>query len=358
MGWLNEPVSPVLRPVPANEHGCQSALLVWDNEAARTAVSIGHPLIKDRLKTILDVFSRRKAPRPQDKPDVISERLRNRILLLFREVFSGKWTDGAFDPPGDHTREFWEQMHNSLQHLYGRPRLSVAATRSPVEDAFAFVANCTTAEFFDFLELTFKTDAIWRVLHDENHLVEAVNKLLRVENAPYQLTPIVKCEEPSRDGVGRTIRTVAWPKVIRVEEEVTFVEAVAPALSVLSSPDYEAANLEFRDALDEYRKGHYGDCLAKCGSTFESVLKVLCKQNGWAFKPTDAAKPLLKTVLSHTKLDAFFEQPLILIATLRNRLSTAHGGGAVVRSPERHVAQYAITSTAAALVLLVREVGL
>ena len=59
--------------------------------------------------------------------------------------------------------------------------------------------------------------------------------------------------------------------------------------------------------------------------------------------------PLLHTVLSRTTLDAFFEQSLFLIATIRNRLSSAHGGGCGVRSVDRHVAQYAITSTAATI---------
>jgi hypothetical protein len=104
------------------------------------------------------------------------------------------------------------------------------------------------------------------------------------------------------------------------------------------------------------RKGVYGDCLVKCGSAFESVLKVLCTQNGWKFDPKDTAARLLGTVLPHTKLDGFFKEPLTLIATMRNRLSAAHGGGAAVRSVERHVAQYAITSTAAAMVLLVHAV--
>jgi uncharacterized membrane protein len=313
---------------------------------------------------IWDVFSRRNVQREQRyKEDVISETLRNRIRLLFREVFSGNWTDGAYDSPGDHYVEFWEQMHNSLEHLYGRAKLSDAPAQTRIEDATRFVAECRPAEFFDFLELTFKVDAIWRVLYDENYLVDAINDILRIENAPYQLTQIVKREEenPARVGPiqgGKLVRTVAWPRVVRVEEEVTFVEAVAPALSVLAGPDYEAANTEFRDALDEYRKGGYGDCLVKCGSAFESVLKVLCTQNAWKFDPKDTAAPLLKTVLSHTKLDSFFEQPLILIATLRNRLSTAHGGGATARSVERHVAQYTITSSAAAIVLLVHEVGL
>lgn len=322
-------------------------------------------VIKDRLRSIYDVFSRRDAARTHGgyRPDVISKTLRNRIFLLFRDVLRGKWSDGAYFAPGDHYAEFWEDIHNSLQHLYGRFKLSAAPAQSRMEDAVSFMRECQPAEFFDFLELSFRVDAIWRVLHDENSLVDAINEVFRTNNAPYQLTPIVKREEENPATIGplrggKVIRTIAWPRLVRVEEEVTFTEAVAPALSVLSGRDYEAANLEFRDALDEYRKGVYGDCLVKCGSAFESVLKVMCKQNGWRFDEKDTASPLLKTVLSHTKLESFFEQPLIVIATLRNRLSTAHGGGAAARSVERHVAQYAITTTAAAIVLLVHEIGL
>lgn len=250
----------------------------------------------------------------------------------------------------------------SLQHLYGRPKLSKRPVRSVAEDALAFAAECDAGEFFDCLEHTFKVQIIWRVVHDENQLVDAINEIFRVEGALYQLTPKVTVQEPNPRTSGHLsggtiIRTIAEPKVVRSEDEATFTEAIGPALSVLSAPFFEAANLEFRNALEEYRKGDYGDSVAKCGSAFESVMKVLCAQKGWQHDPKDTAGPLLKTVLSHTSLESFFETPLLLIATLRNRLSTAHGGGSTPRAVERHVAQYAITSTAAAIVLLVHEVG-
>jgi hypothetical protein len=141
-----------------------------------------------------------------------------------------------------------------------------------------------------------------------------------------------------------------------VEEEVTHTEAVTPALSVLSAPHYEAANVEFRDALDEYRRGHFADCLTKCCSAFESVMKVLCRRNGWRFdEKKDTAGNLLNIIVSNSTLDPFFGEPLTLIATLRNRLSSSHSGGTAVRSVRRHVAQYAVTSTAAAIVLLAHE---
>jgi hypothetical protein len=319
-------------------------------------------VLKQRLKRILDSFSRRHRTSPTYPPDIVSERLRNRVLLLYREVFSGRWPTNEWSSPGDHTREFWDQLGVSLQHLYGRPKLSKRTVHSVAEDALAFAAECDAREFFDCLEHTFKVETIWRVVHDENQLVDAINEIFRVEGAPYQLTPKVTVEEPNprKSGPlsgGTIIRTVAEPKVVRAEDEATFTEAIAPALSALSAPYFEAANLEFRNALEEYRKGDYGDSVAKCGSAFESVMKVLCAQKGWPCDPKGTAGPLLKTVLSHTSLEGFFETPLLLIATLRNRLSTAHGGGSTPRTVERHVAQYAITSTAAAIVLLVHEAG-
>lgn len=318
--------------------------------------------LRDRLRSNLDVFSTRQTTRPKkSKPDELSERLRNRILLLIRDVVSGRWQASEWSR-GDHTHEYWADLHNKLQHLHGRPKLSDdPRCRDAREDALDFVLSCTPAEFFDFLELTFRTSPMWRVLSDENELVVTINELFRVESAPYQLTSMVKVEEhdPSaRHGQGGlVIRTIACPQVIRVDDQPTYAEAVLPALSVLAAPHFEAANIEYRDALDEYRKGRYGDCLTKCCSSFESVMKSLCKKNSWPFdEKKDTASGLLKTVLSKSSLDPFFEQPLMLIATMRNRLSTSHGGGASVRTVERHVGQYAVTSTAAAILLLVHDI--
>jgi hypothetical protein len=317
--------------------------------------------LKDRLTGIFDVFSRRAARRGSTyKLDALSEQTRRRIVILYRDVIAGQWQANSWSPSGNYTEEFWTQIHNALEHLYGRVRLSAKSTQTFVDDAVAFVLECTTEEFFDVLELSFRVECMWRILHERNDLVDAINEIFRVENAPYQLTRVVTREEPNSGpfGQGTTIHTVAWPRVVRADDDVTYSEAVAPALSVLSAPHFEAASLEFRDALDEYRKGHYGDCVTKCGSAFESVMKVLCTRNGWQFDPKKAtASTLLTIVLGKSSLDGFFAQPLTLIATMRNKLSSAHGGGTKVRAVERHIAQYALTSTAAAIVLLVHEVG-
>jgi hypothetical protein len=144
---------------------------------------------------------------------------------------------------------------------------------------------------------------------------------------------------------------------MRIDEEATHRMAVEPALAVLTDPAYTSANEEFRAALTDYRKGDYGDCLTKCGSAFESVMKVLCAKKRWPAPPRAVASQLLDEIFKHVTLPPFFKQTLILVAAMRNQLSTAHGGGTTPRAVERHVAEYAIASTAAGMLLLVREVG-
>ncbi len=146
------------------------------------------------------------------------------------------------------------------------------------------------------------------------------------------------------------VNNIPPASIYLAEDEVVRKTALEPALAVLAEPRFKVASEEFQSAMNEYRNGNYADCLAKCGSAFESVLKVICKSNGWPFARTDVA---VKTVVGKCpSLAPFFERPLMLIATMRNELSAAHGGGDKLRAPQRHIARYAVSSTAAAVVLL------
>ena len=84
-------------------------------------------------------------------------------------------------------------------------------------------------------------------------------------------------------------------------------------------------------------------------------MKIICEQKGWSYEQNDTAATLLDNIFQEIDLDGFFKQPLMLVATIRNRLSSAHGAGAEQREVPDHVAQYAINATAAAILLLVEE---
>jgi hypothetical protein len=265
-----------------------------------------------------------------------------------RDVFG---RSGCFD-------QFWGEIHSKLTYLHGEPRLSPAGKApqaTPFEDCLTFLSSCSDQHFLDFVEFIFAVEATWLVGREE--LVDDINQFLLVDDLPYAVTPFVWTKGISQfHGQPReSTKLTALPQVIRKDSQVVFQTATDPALSLLRESRFAAANAEFLAALKDYRSGEYGDCLVKCGSAFESVLKVICQTRGWSFQPTDTASPLVKQVILQSRLEPFFEQPLMLIATLRNKLSTAHGSGSAPREVTAAKAEYAINATASAILLLVRE---
>jgi hypothetical protein len=313
------------------------------------------------MRQLRDVFAvRHEVHGPGYEPVAISDRLRNRILMLYVDITSGRVTTGHGIAAEDNSYQFWEELHHALGTALGRPKLSRLDTRSRGEDAIAFAQHASASELFTFIEATFKLQIAFRIFHDENEFVDALNDVFRSESSPYQVTHGVFRREPAPAPFhGDSIVRVAFPRVIRVDDKVAHAEAIEPALSALSHPAYAAASDEFRKALADYHQGEFEDCLGKCGSALESVLKVICTKNKIPYDPNrDNTDRLLNHVLPRSTLDpGTFKEPILAIGRMRNRLSSSHGGGLSVRRVERHVAQFAVTVTAAAIVLLVQDMG-
>jgi len=298
------------------------------------------------LRSIFDIFSRRPvASQPAPRP--VTRGLRNRTVLLCRDVIG----------PTGYISEFWKQVHQKLEYLHGTPVLSQETRPSnSIEDVLHFLESCESDHFLDFVEYIFQVDAFWRV-SSKTEFVDQINQFFDVDDLPYFLTEYIEVMEPGVfHGHSTTVIKVgAYPKVILRENRLVHAEAVAPALHLLTDPAFSSANDEFLEALQDYRKKDFGDCLTKCGSAFESVMKVICEKNKWPYRQTDTASTLLSTIIERTQLDPFFTQPLILVATIRNRLSKSHGAGTTAKHVPPHIAQFTINATAAAVLLLVEE---
>lgn len=146
-------------------------------------------------------------------------------------------------------------------------------------------------------------------------------------------------------------------QLICIENMVTHSEAIKPTIELLAAKHYSNANKEFLTALEDYKKGDYNDCLAKCCSAFESVMKIICTKKKWthATKTLEklAANDLIELILSKTGLlPNIYQAPLVNIATIRNKLSSAHGAGPTARKPEDYEARYALNATASAILLI------
>lgn len=328
--------------------------------------------LKERFERLYDSFSfRRRAVEAADDLAPLPGTFRHRVLLFWRDLdlIAGRPVMRAKPVYGSMLASFWEEMHNELQHLYGRQYLLNPGSSDNVDgDLIPFLEGCETGQFFDFMELAFKLPISWRLEDQANEIVDALNAMFRVEGLPYEMTNLVTHEEPVEDTptafdrhdrvepsfIG-TIRIVtdAYPQVIRLDEQVPHSEAIQPALTALSAPHFKQANDEFRKALRHYRDDEFADCLTACGSALESTLKVICERNEWSFDANATLQPLIDTVVGKCELTPFFKTSLGVVGQLRNQWGDAHGRGSDAQPVPRHIAQYGLTSSAAAIILLV-----
>jgi len=308
-----------------------------------------------KFSQIFDVFSRRNKPVGLFIYRV-PVTLRNKILLFCGEVFSNRRNESGF---GDHTGEFWDEVHQMLLYRHGRFKLMEhGPPSSRTEDAIGFLLGCGDEEFLDFIEYMFRVRCLFHVTFNENALVAEINEIFVSENGGYELTEMVH-EKSLEFMMGREremIKTLAYPKIIRKDDEVVHATVIKPALQLLADPKFKTANQEYLEALEDYKRGDYGDCLTKCCSSFESAMKILCDKKGWPYKQTDTASTLISTIMKKAGLESYFEQPLMVIATLRNRLSKSHGAGTQPKTVSPNLARFALNSTASAIVFLIDEV--
>ena len=287
------------------------------------------------LLRLFNSFSRRTGPQMEQK-SALSLEFRNRVIFLCQDNFYGP--------------AFWEQVHRNLQYLYGRQILSRKGGRDRLEDVGQFLFECSDDHFLDFVEMIFRH---WEPGVNNQNLVVAINGFLEIDSLPYAITEFVY--QPTKDSHYRAMQLVEYPKVIKRENQILHSTAIQPALELLSNPGFGSANQEFLGALEDYRKGNFSECLTKCNSSFESVMKVICEQNGWPYNQNDTAGVLIKNLVPKTALGPSFEQQLLVVPTIRNRYSTSHGKGIISVDTPKHIGQYAINATASAILLLVNE---
>lgn len=330
--------------------------------------------LKERFERLYDSFSlRQRDTNASADLAPVTDVYRTRVILFWRDLIASTPLMRArfgYDPM---LASFWAEMHNQLQHLYGQPRLyDLRASDVVKDDLLPFLDQCETDQFFDFMEQAFQLPVSRRLDSGAAEIVDALNVMFRQEDLPYEMTNLVMHEEaiadpaesddddghseyPFDDIPWNEIIIDAYPQVVRVDQQVPHREAIAPALAALGAPHFKQANGEFLKALRHYRDDEFADCLTACCSALESVLKVICDRRRWSYKDNDTLEPLLNAVVDRTSLDPFFKDALMVVGRIRNRYGSVHGKGTKSRPAPRHLAQYALTSTAAAIVLLIRE---
>lgn len=304
------------------------------------------------IKKLFDRFSWRQEDEAT-QPDVPLE-FRMRVVML-----CDRFVDpNPFDYGGHAPVPFWS---DAAEKLGFRHPQNLDQIRAGKKGVVSFLLGVEAEIFLDFLEDIFQID-ITRQFGREQ-VVEDLNQLLDLDDLPYQLTPYRETTSPLEVADGESLvgayeshkTGVVYPKVIMRESEIVHAEAVAPALILLQDEGFELAEEEFHEALAHYRQGEFKDAASKSGTALESVLKVVCDQNGWAYSDKDTASKLIDTLVDQSGLDGFFKQGLQLGTQIRNSKTLVHGQGTTKKEAPKHLAQFVLNLTASVMLFVVAE---
>ena len=216
-------------------------------------------------------FSQRNAPPPSQLSYDVPETMRSRILAILDHHIGNERSMQAF----------LAEMEDLLCRQYGQLRASSyrAARRSDIPVVEHFYC-CPDEQALDFIEACFQLS----VQCGGQKAVDEINAVFRQEGVGYELTKFLGPATPKGSVIlGKQIAPDQLPRVVRVDEQTAHTEIVAPALSLLTTPVLAIANAEMLKAFSDHRAGRHEDAITACGSAFESVLKTICDQKGWAY---------------------------------------------------------------------------
>jgi hypothetical protein len=263
------------------------------------------------------LFSKRTRPQPAELKYEIPLLARKRILSTFRALIVLKdFVQNRFPAMLEEIEEFCEQEYGKLYRGYD---IDHRATNRAEEHFY----SCPDELAVDFIEIIFRSQH-----YQAGQIgVEKINDIFRDEGIGYEFSPwgerVVNPLTPHRaDRMEYT-----YPEATKKTNEVIHRDVVMPTLQLLSGDRWKAANEQMLKAQEHYRRGDFRAAIVECAATFETVLKTICNEKGWKYKPDkDTLKPLLDACKAGGLVfDFYFDNPILSgSGVIRNKLG-GHG---------------------------------
>lgn len=301
---------------------------------------------------ILDIFSKRRKRLRGHEPDIYSydhlpQPLKIQIIHIWRETLGD-----TYDYQGK-VSSAYKFIVQTLCREYGVFQLPGSerhyGDRDWIRELAEFLLNEKDVEkTLDAIELSFRAIDGFTRNFDYMHRQRASEQ---ADAAISELNHRFK-----EHGIGYQF---AGGEIIRVDSELIHAEVVKPALHLLSQRQYKGVQEEFLKAHEHYRHGNAKEALNECLKSFESMMKAVCDNRGWAYSGDATAKNLIKACMDNGLVPVFWQQNFNALQSLlessvptgRNKLGGHGQGSASVAVPDYLVA-YMLHMTAAAIVFL------
>ena len=275
--------------------------------------------------------------------DSLPRKVRVQIIHILADAFGDP---RAFNSG---TEAIWRELHRGLCREYGA--FSLSATRCSDVEAVGnyFLDTNSLDEALDFVERAFIfVDTSCRT----HYFKQWSEPRLDPDDAISELNERLLENAIGYEFVNGT--------VIRKDSEVMHKQVILPTLQLLANPAFKGANEEYRQAHEHYRHGRQKECLNECLKAFESTMKLICNQRGWAYSERDTAKQLIDIIFKNELVPSFLQSEFASLRTAlesgiptpRNRLSGHGQGERIVKVPD-YFAEYLLGLTASTIRFLV-----
>ena len=304
---------------------------------------------------VFDTFSKRlKKQQQAGKPDVfqyddLPRPFRVQVVHIWAEAIGDGVPLGA---AAFQSTSYWQFIHSKIVREMGMFELSPHG-RNAFDKCEEFVLKAETLHALDLIEFAF------RVIHGP------IRQYLRENDWDFRGRPTQSPDDAIKELNQRFLEhqigyAFVDGQLIRKDSQFVHAEAVRPALALLSGAKFRGPSDEFLRAHEHYRHGRHKEAIQEALKAFESTMKAICDARGWAYKPTDTAKPLIGVLLKNDLIPPFLQAHLAAFATVlesglptvRNKLA-GHGQGATPIDVPGYFVAYVLHLAATNIVMLV-----
>ena len=290
------------------------------------------------------LFSQREKEKKGLVSDVyiyeICQEFRNQIFYILcdlERVFTNVWFEGD-------DNLWWKVLWNMFAREKGLPKIKCLDYffKTKTEE---YIKSSSNEDFLDFL------DFAWNIINDALYAKECEKE---INSTNKELNYRLKQHSLGYEYTNG--------ELIKKTNEHIHREIIKPALHLLNDKKFKGAEQEYLQAFEFFKKGNNKDCISNALKAFESVMKTICKEKGYAY---DKDKDTAKQLLQHLEVNNFY--PTYLnnhfngirttlesgVPTLRNK-KAGHGQGQDVDVVSDEYAEYALNLVATNIVLLVK----
>lgn len=273
-----------------------------------------------------------------------SERFRNQFMTIVR-----KSVERATQYPSEVNAGYivnW--IYNSFAQEKGLKQLQGNYGYGTWNALEHYVDTCSNPDFLDLMDYIFGTLMSDPIIQRSLMLYSDRFSAAAIEELNYRLR---------QNGLGYEFLNGV---IIKKSNTVTHEKIIKPALKLLTDEKFRGAEDEYLTAFECFRNGDNKDAILNAAKAFESTMKIICLELGYAFdEKRSTAKPLIEVLKSNSFFPDYLQEHLTAICkaletgapTVRNR-KTGHGQGAMIERVGDEYVEYVLNLVATNMVFL------